>query len=360
MKKFAIIPGTQEDYKDKFFYRLDSNTEFRSEASLEKYIGFTAHGDVIHTIDMYDDISEPDYYLFLWPDWYWVNKLKEIGTLQRAIYCNAEPPTVIGLNCESGYRILRKIFPAILTYNRDWVDNKQIFKRNNPYFFKTYLDNIPWKEKKLITGISADKKSRYKYELYSERERAYRFFETKCADQFTFYGTRWNKKAYPCYGGIVEDKADTFHHFKFALCLENTSQVKDYVTEKMLDCLCAGIVPIYGGAPNICDYIPQECFIDYFSFSSLDSLADYLINMNENVYREYIFAAKRWLLSDAVLLFSYKEYVDSIYFAIDHESTFELQFSGIFWIKLFSFGTKIKQTFEKVKAKIKHIILRAL
>lgn len=355
MKKFAIIPAIQTDYHDRYFY--DIHMKFKNEAVCEFYNGFKDRGDIIHTIDMYEDLSEPDYFLFLWLDWQWVIRLMRIGELQRAVYCNAEPPSVIRLNKSSGFRILKLIFPVIMTYNRDWVDNSYVFKRNIPYVFHEGIDNVPLSQKKLLTGISADKKSRYKDELYSERKKAYLYFETNFSDQFSFYGTRWSSKGHPCYGGVVEDKSKTFHNFKFALCLENTTNIKDYVTEKMLDCLCAGIVPIYAGATNVLDYIPKECFIDYLSFKSLDQLADYLINMNKEDYYQYLKAAKRWLSSDSVLLFSYKLYLDSIYNAVDNEKEFKLKFHGRLWIWFFFSLTKVKQCIDCIKMKIKEIIL---
>ena len=41
-----------------------------------------------------------------------------------------------------------------------------------------------------------------------------------------------------------------------------------YITEKILDCLESGIVPIYAGAPNIDRIIPNDCFIDYIDDKS--------------------------------------------------------------------------------------------
>lgn len=361
MKKFAIIPATEDDYKDKYFFPYESVLEFKSEAAREFYNGFSKRGDIIHTIDMYYDISEPDYYLFLWPDWEWAYKLMKIGVLQRAIYCNSEPPTVISLNKPAGFKFLKLIFSVILTYNRDWVDNIHVFKRNIPYIFNINIDDsMPISQKKLLTGISADKKSNYKDELYSERKKAYLYFEKYLNEQFVFYGTRWRKKGHPCYGGIVENKARTFHGFKFALCLENTKNIKDYVTEKMLDCICAGIVPIYAGAKNILEYIPQDCFIDYFSFDSLDSLASYLISMDETAYCQYLHAAKKWLISDAIVMFGYKIYFDDLYFAINHKKKTKVGFQGKLLVILFFVQTKVKKFVENKKRVLKHYIIEKL
>lgn len=48
--------------------------------------------------------------------------------------------------------------------------------------------------------------------------------------------------------------------YNYALVFENQQQ-PGYITEKLLDCFKAGTVPIYWGAPNASDYIPQETFL---------------------------------------------------------------------------------------------------
>lgn len=359
MLKFAIIPWSEKDYEDGFFFGQNKKeAKFHNEGVRRFYNVFVNHGDIIHTVDLYKDICEPDYFLFLWPDWKWVMKLMISGLLDRAVYCNGEPPTVIPINCPEGFKKLQQIFPVILTYNSDWVDNKHVFKRNIPYTFTYHTDTIPFIEKKLLTGISTNKKSNYKDELYSERERAYSFFEKKYPDQFAFYGMQWGIKNHPCYGGTVADKFETFHHFKFALCLENTCNVKDYVTEKMLDCLCAGIVPIYGGAINITDYVPQECFIDYFSFSSIQEMADYITGMKENDYQRYLDSARLWLSSDGKLKFTREEYAESIYYAIQNKESFKATSTGKIIVSINYFENLLCSKIVKIRKKVKNAIIK--
>ena len=61
--------------------------------------------------------------------------------------------------------------------------------------------------------------------------------------------------------------------YKFALCYENLSGVKGYVTEKIFDAVHAQTAPIYWGATNITDYIDQKAFIDYRQFKNDADLA---------------------------------------------------------------------------------------
>jgi hypothetical protein len=48
-----------------------------------------------------------------------------------------------------------------------------------------------------------------------------------------------------------------FSQYKFALAFENNN-VTDYVTEKYVNVLQAGTVPVYMGAPNIDSWVPGE------------------------------------------------------------------------------------------------------
>jgi hypothetical protein len=69
--------------------------------------------------------------------------------------------------------------------------------------------------------------------------------------------------------------------YYFYLALEN-SIAPDYVTEKIFDALLAGTVPIYRGAPNCRELVPEGSFIDATTFNGPKSLADYLHHLVEN------------------------------------------------------------------------------
>lgn len=320
---FAVIPWINEYLDDRLFAANDGDTP-AGNIYYDMYQYFYGQGDEIHTIDKYKDLREVDYFLLFDLNWRWVNEIIKKYGPEKMIYCNAEPPSVYSINSPEGYDFLAQFFPYILTWNRDWVDNQTIFRRNIPYYFQNEINTVPYTERKLITGISGNKHSKHKDELYSERERVYSFFEEKYSDQFTFYGTGWNKKEHPCYGGVVKSKKEIFERYRFAICFENIKNVKDYVTEKIWDCLCCGIVPIYAGAENIDDYIPRECYIDYFEFENCEELAQRLIRMGEEEYQQYLDAAQKLLGSNIKELFSGAEYARSIYSAISHKKVFEV------------------------------------
>jgi hypothetical protein len=92
------------------------------------------------------------------------------------------------------------------------------------------------------------------------------------------------------YRGFAESKAEILGNYKFALCFEN-SILKGWVTEKIFDCFFAGTVPVYWGAPDIQDYVPQDCFIDMRQFKDYAALNNYLKSLTERdiwLYKERV------------------------------------------------------------------------
>ena len=195
---------------------------------------------------------------------------------------------------------LRKMFPFILTWNDALVDKKYFFKYRIPQPVKWLkIDLISYDKKKLLVNISANKYSSNPLELYSTRRKSITYFEQKFKDQFDLFGIGWNEPAtkiqhylktlvpiYSSYRGKVVSKTDVFPKYRFALCYENTIG-PGYITEKVFDCMRSDCVPIYLGAPNINDYLPQDIYIDRRQFSTDEELGDYISSIDEFEYENY-------------------------------------------------------------------------
>ncbi|MDD4962493.1 MAG: glycosyltransferase family 10 [Gallionella sp.] len=61
--------------------------------------------------------------------------------------------------------------------------------------------------------------------------------------------------------GKCASKFEVLQNYQFCLCFENM-WMDGYITEKIFDCLYAGTIPLYMGAPDISKYIPSEVFVD--------------------------------------------------------------------------------------------------
>lgn len=231
-----------------------------------------------------------------------------------------------------------KFFRKIFTWDDSLVDNKKYFKIN--YAFKLPR-KIPRSIKKenLCCLIVANKNSNYEYELYSERKKLIRWFEKNYIDDFDLYGIGWDEykfsgpkvvrvfnrisiikklmykyfgEHYPSYKGKIDSKYLTMQDYKFSISYENIMNTSGYITEKILDPMIAGCVPIYLGAENIHIHIPKDCFIDRRNFESNDNLYKYIRNMPDSVYMNYIDNIEKFLKSEKAQKFSVESFANSI------------------------------------------------
>ena len=92
-------------------------------------------------------------------------------------------------------------------------------------------------------------------------------------------------------------------------CIE---KIPGLITEKIFDCFAAGTVPIYLGAPNITDYIPRSCFVDFRQFANYNNLYDYLANMSKGEYQKYLDAAKAFIDSPQYQIFTSTHYAELV------------------------------------------------
>lgn len=79
------------------------------------------------------------------------------------------------------------------------------------------------------------------------------------------------RKIMSIYRGECSSKYEVLSQYRFCLCFENM-EMTGYVTEKIFDCLYAGTIPVYWGAPDIHKLIPPGAYIDARKFSSWGNL----------------------------------------------------------------------------------------
>lgn len=202
-----------------------------------------------------------------------------------------EPPVVHPDNWNVD---LHRYFDTVFTWYDDIVDNHKYVKIQNVQPDKRYAA-LPFREKRWVVLINADKSSGHPLELYSERRKAIRYFEANAPDRFDLYGWGWDADEYPSFRGAVEEKGEVLSRYKFAVCFENMGRANGYMTEKIFDCFRSGCVPIYLGAANVTDYIPEDAFIDFRRFVSYDELYRFLLDMPQQRYEAYLQAADRYM-----------------------------------------------------------------
>lgn len=205
-----------------------------------------------------------------------------------------EPPTVLP---EMYSQYMFSLFDKVFTWDDNLVDNKKFIKFYYPEMTSMHEPVVNFSQKKLLTMIVANKRSGHRNELYTERRSVIDFFEHQNGQDFDFYGHGWNKNAYKNYKGTVGEKLWIMRNYRFCICYENMKNVKGYITEKILNSFSAGCVPIYWGASNIKEHIPEGCYILRENFQSMEELYSFIKNMKEEEYNTYIENIKRFLQS---------------------------------------------------------------
>lgn len=144
---------------------------------------------------------------------------------------------------------------------------------------------------------------------------------------FRLYGVGWaepppgrsagvQERILGCYGGEVADKNSVLSRFRFALCIENTV-FPGYISEKLFDAMAAGTIPIYLGAPDVSDYVPEDCYIDMRRFSNHEQLAGFIEEMSPQDAEPYHVAARRFTESPMYRsLFSSDQFVSKMVNAV--------------------------------------------
>ncbi len=230
-------------------------------------------------------------------------------------------------------------FAKIFTWHDQWVDNVKYFKMNFAVEWPRSINKDLAKKQKFCALIAGGHKHiNHALELYSKRVEAIRWFERHHPRDFDLYGMGWNRyrftgprivralnrirpltkflaplaPKFPSYRGAIEGKKPVLEQYKFAICYENARDIPGYITEKIFDCFLAGCVPIYWGANNIDQHIPRHCFIDKTAFEDYADLYQFLRNMSDAHYVEYLRNIERFLNSEKAAPFSSQHFVDTL------------------------------------------------
>jgi hypothetical protein len=213
------------------------------------------------------------------------------------------------------------------------------------------------KDRNLMVLINANKSPRLRVqELYAERLRALEHFALNGG--IDLYGFGWDRLPYLVgygrisgrlmdlgraawervtsrwyrrygqtisltYRGVVESKYATLARYRFAICFENMV-LPGWVTEKIFDCFFSGTIPIYLGAPDIEQCVPQDCYIDMRQFSNYKDLAEFLRSLEQkdiDAYREH---ARDYLKSETFRLFSKESFAEHFLQAVEKDTGIRL------------------------------------
>lgn len=249
-----------------------------------------------------------------------------------------EPPATVIANHDFKKHLK---FNKVLTFNSDFIDQKKYYRIDYtiPIMLgeKVTIPKTKFSEKKLLCLVSSNKFSSYEFELYSERVNAIKYMEKCHSSDFDLYGVGWEKpiihsrlaskfkingiiwrfwpnsvkiKQFKTYLGSPKDKSEVFSKYKFTIAYENCI-TPGYISEKILEAMLYGTIPIYLGDPEIEKRIPKSCFIDKREFSDYDSLYNFISSMDEDTHEKYLENISSFLNSDKIYPFTINSFIKS-------------------------------------------------
>lgn len=231
-------------------------------------------------------------------------------------------------------------FDIIFTWHDKYVDNKKYFKFNFPQVVPSKNYSFPRQNRFCI--IAGNKKRVHPLELYSKRVEIIEWFQKNAPADLDLYGPDWDKhtfsgpkifrafnripqlrkalgRKYTFYKGMCDSKHEVLSKYDFCVCFENAKEIDGYITEKIFDCFFTGTIPIYWGPKNITTHIPQNCFIPFTKFSSIEQMYKELKNMSVEEKEAYRQNIKNFLMSSAYEQFSTEFFVKTIKSKIDNK-----------------------------------------
>lgn len=320
-KRFiALKPFNNKVYYKNAIFNEHSSTESHYLIAARKLLA--KKNIIMNTIDIAPDLpTQKDIYMDVPYPWELKLWIRIVKNSKKNVLFMGEPPIVNPFN---HMRIVHFFFSKVYSWNDNIIDNVRYFKYYLPVTTKSIKTRqILFKDKKLLIMMNMNwlpflpfkLLSLSTKELYTERVKALDFFDKFYPSDFCLYGRGWNKpqrfsikqkilgcKKYKTYKGEFpqKDKCKILSRFKFSLCFENCD-IPGNISEKIIDCFKAGCVPIYLGAPNITDFISEDCFIDFRKFKNYKDLAEFLNTIDENTYNIYQRNIEKFLLSKEFL-----------------------------------------------------------
>ena len=171
-------------------------------------------------------------------------------------------PRALSSQCNNRYENMKMLLDSgrldyIMTY-----DEKLISEDSDKIIFT--VDNAIWIEPK---HIKIHPKTKMMSMIYSWKNwtpgHKLRHEVAKMVEGIELFGTGANRE--------IKGKEEGLADFRYSIIIENS--ISDhYFTEKLLDCLATGTVPIYWGCPNIGDYFNKKGIMTFNKINDLEQI----------------------------------------------------------------------------------------
>lgn len=306
MKRLILIdPSSPAYYEDRLFSDECLNRDYCLQPMRDLKKQAVTQNIAMHTADLYFsgkvDADVIHYYsLGVLRDY---AQLQKDPKLKLEAFFVFEPP-VVEPRLYKALSMLTHYFPKVYVHNADGdgydlagVDQSKLEKIYWPQPFAHVLDGWQHSDRlqRIVVVNGHHRPLLKKRELYGERIRAMAALNQ--IGIIDLYGRGWDRwfsrtslwwpywrhfsTLRKIYRGPCESKYAVLSQYQFALCFENYV-MKGYITEKLFDCLYAGTIPIYLGAPDITQFVPEGCFIDMRQYNSYADLWRSISELSDN------------------------------------------------------------------------------
>lgn len=173
---------------------------------------------------------------------------------------------------------------------------------------------VPLEERRDICCVAGNKKSSHPTELYSRREGDLLGL-ARLGFGADLFGNGWQNAQGPIralWKGRIGEKSETMRRYTFALCYENCHGLRGYVTEKIVDCILSGTIPVYWGADNVSDYFPDFAYVDRRRFGSVEELHAHLAAMPAEEIHRRLDETRRFVARGGLAPFMPRRFVENV------------------------------------------------
>lgn len=132
--------------------------------------------------------------------------------------------------------------------------------------------------------------------LYGYRRAAAEALSQSFGSNFEVYGRGWETEAVN-FKGLCNSKSNLLSRSVFNLCTENYSNVAGYVTEKLLESVFYGSIPVYYCNGHSKTKVPRDVFVNCATIDPED-LGEHIASISRAERERLKEAGREWLLSE--------------------------------------------------------------
>lgn len=153
-------------------------------------------------------------------------------------------------------------------------------------------------------------------ELYSYRRELATFLTVEYPELFSLGGVGWERASLKSLGR-TENKLEFLRKRQFNICVENCHTQPGYVTEKLLECIYAGAIPIYYSDGHDAGLVPDDLYVNAADFESPAMIFHYCMGLSEQEREQLVARGWQWLCSSDAVMFQVNHQVELLVAKVD-------------------------------------------